>query len=174
MISKINVTGIVKDHLDTLCDFGTQRISPFDIILFFVVPAFVAVPVALFTVPLTSNIASLLITILSIFAALLFNLLLILFDIMRKSETIRGQAQIQNDFLQEIYNNVSYCILLSIVIVLLVIVALIDINIPVINRIITGTVVYLTSSFTLTLLMVLKRIHALLAVEFRNGSVDKR
>jgi protein-S-isoprenylcysteine O-methyltransferase Ste14 len=114
------------------------------------------------------------VTSLSVFAALLFNLLLLTYDIIAKASTTEKKI-----FLKEVYSNISYSILVAVITV--VITLLFDIMAPMIReidsvaityaiyRILNGFIYFIAGNFILSLLMVLKRIHVLMSTEFNSG-----
>jgi len=163
MFDKINVSKIVKDHISTLKDYRTNRYKIGDFILFFITPLFFAILFLYFKIQLIHNLISLFVTSLSIFAALLFNLLLLIYDIMQKS---KNYNTLKIKFLKEVYSNISFCILIAI----LAIIILILINVfnkcnVFIFLVFNFMGYYLITLFLLTLFMILKRIHVLLSKE---------
>lgn len=166
MFSKINILQIVVDHLDTLKDANTQRISFFDILLFIIAPLSGAVIVVFcFDYLMGEGLVNILIASLSIFVGLLLNLLVIIFDVITKVNGPGISSKLKKDFLKEIYSNISFCILISIVnIGFLVLTLASNPYIKTIGNVIADTLLLV---FGITLLMVLKRVHVLLSNEFR-------
>jgi len=168
MFSKVNIVKIVKHHISTLKNYRTNKYSVGDFILFFGIPLFIAVIFVYFNISLTHNLTSLLITSLSIFAALLFNLLLLIYDIVQKTKN-RNTLKIR--FLKEVYSNISFCILIAILAVVILIFISIFNNrndlfiYRIFNLIFNFMAYYLITLFLLTLFMILKRIHVLLYKE---------
>jgi len=167
MFNKVNVIKIVRDHISTLKDYRTNKYKIGDFILFFGTPLFIAVIFAYFNISLTQNLISLLITSLSVFAALLFNLLLLIYDVVQKSKN--GNA-LKIKFLREVYSNISFCILIAILaIVILILISIFNNrnDILFIYQIFNFITYYLITLFLLTLFMILKRIHVLLYKEYK-------
>ena len=169
MFVKISVFHIIQDHLSTLRVYrgGNAKkisVSGWDIFLFYVVPLFAAIVIYFWgNLSLDDEVISTLITSLSIFAALLFNLLILIYDIITKRE----HSKRMTEFLREIYANVSYSVLISVLSVVAVLCGLLHFSAKwaVIGINLVGF--YLVTHFILTLFMILKRTHALLAAEMR-------
>lgn len=141
MFTRLNVRVILADHLKTLRSHRTGKIRASEFFLFFVLPMFIAlVAVYPLQVLLTENLVNLLITVFSIFAGLLFNLLILVFEIADKEsdkakslilnrssyeaknsqdlldttqETLKD-SRLVREILYETYINISFCILISI------------------------------------------------------------
>lgn len=172
MIEKIDISNIVKDHISTLKNYETDKYSLWDFVLFFFVPFLIGGGLVYFHFMLTKGIVNGLVTSLSIFAALLFNLLLLIYDIIQKTENSEGIKGLKTTFLRQIYTNISFCILVAISTVILLLISFLDIEIDLFHCILAFFVYYLVSLFILTLFMILKRIHILLSKEFEND--DKK
>jgi hypothetical protein len=166
--SKINISGIIKDHLGTLKNYGSNSYSVSNILLFFVLPfVFSIVFVYVFDLSLNKDVIGILINVFSIFAGFLFNLLVLVYDVISKvvkatSTPLANQHKI--NLLEEIYFNISFEILLSLVNVLLLAFASLFQQ-KLISPILSIFVFWFVILFTLTLLMVLKRVHKLLSDE---------
>ena len=109
MIEKANPTLIVKDHFATLVVDNENKISKGDVFLFFILPAMIALVLLSINFNLNNDTISLLVTSLSIFAALLFSLLLLIYDIWWKPN---GCGTVENrdlriKYLNQIYKNIS-------------------------------------------------------------------
>ena len=170
MFAKISVFRIIQDHLSTLRVYRGSNaekspVSRGDIFLFYVVPIFIAATFYfLGNLTLNSEVISILITSLSVFAALLFNLLILIYDIITKREHSKRMME----FLKEIYANVSYSVLVSVLSVVLLLGGLFHISAEWAVAGINLASFYLVTHFILTLFMILKRTHALLAAEMRD------
>jgi len=159
MLSKIDLTKIVKDHLSTLKHHGEKRKSKSDIFLFYGTPIILLSIVLFKNFTFTEEQINILITVFSIFTGLLLNLLLLIYDIVLKISS----PKLKEQFLKEIYSNISYTILLAIVIIILLFISCVNSNF-----ILSSLAVALILQFVLTLLMILKRVHILLSKEI-NG-----
>ncbi|NMC57791.1 MAG: hypothetical protein GYA51_00125 [Candidatus Methanofastidiosa archaeon] len=168
MFDKINPINILKDHFNTLIDFKTKKILKTDILLFFVLPFAIAV-ILILTKNTLSNIANILITAFSIFAALLLNLLLLIYSILGKEKGSSIKNDIKIKLLEEIYKNISFCILISIYCLLFLFATFIISNkfiLPILELI----VYFLLGVFILSLFMILKRVHKIFGDEFNHDS----
>jgi len=192
VFTKISVASIVKDHINTLRSDRTKRIYYPDIILFFVIPAILSFLMIYNEISLSDGLVNALITSFSIFSALLFNLLLLVYDIAGKnsddtktppSNKVADPLEIRRadqrrELLREIYVNVSFSILISTVSVVILLTYFLkvkncflwNIDICSFQWLLAAIVYYLSIQFLLTMFMVLKRIYKLLAraFEFRS------
>ena len=181
MFSKISVTAIVKDHLSTLKNNRTGKPHYPDIFLFIIFPAVIAGILVRGEVQLNDGLVNALITSLSIFSALLFNLLLLVYDISGKEASSRNtsndpverkKAVRKHALLREIYINVSFSILISTIAVVVLLGYFLKIDTPAtltnvkLFQIFPAVVYYLSIQFIFTLFMVLKRVYRLLAHSF--------
>lgn len=177
LIAKINLTAILKAHLDTLIDGSTKesKKSYVDVVVFYAIPAVLSVVGASFLIPSDKSILGILITSLSIFAGLLFNLLVLVMQIIEKK---KGDFVFKN-VQKATYANISYAILISLVTSAVLLIPYFveperDPNlynnlinnavsiIPIEARIFWGIVYFLLINFALTMAMILKRMHGIL------------
>jgi len=171
-MSKLNVSSIITDHFATFKNFKTGKRKIGDYFVFLILPFVISIFFICFNILLTKELSNILITALSIFAALLFNLLLLTYDIINKNShvnftdtTLKQKKQLKHKFLKEIYANISFSILISIISVILLLG----------NYFLPCGLIYLLFNFfsyffiilfLLTLFLILKRIHILLSKEF--------
>ena len=195
MFEKINILSVFAEHISTLKKYGSDKYSISDIIIFLVSPAILAF-ILLFAcnIPLKGNLIMILVTSFSIFAALLFNLLLLIYDIVSKhnkngwgiSDKTKKNRKLtlKEKLLKETYVNISFNITISVISIILLIalyfitetVSLetykINIYSLVLNpfqyliSLFSFAVYYFLIQFMLTLLMIIKRINILLSKEF--------
>lgn len=169
MLSRINILKIIKDHLGTLRSLNqsSNRIYWKDFLLFFVFPLIVSTLIVWKGYSFKEQLGNLIAAI-SIFGGFLFNLLAIIYSQM---ENIKKDAETEDDkvkkrFINEIHINISFCIVLSICIVLTLLFTTIDIPefkyLDVLNKIINGLNYFLMILFLLTLTMILNRVYILL------------
>lgn len=166
MFSRINIWLIVLDHIKTMRNFETDKISIEDVLLFLVAPVGGAVLLVFrlqFRLDIDSTNA--LITSLSLFSALLFNLLLLIFDILRKEKDNRRNSPLRMQFLSQIYSNVSFGILVAVISIALLLLLFIRIDILLVVDMLNLIIDVLVINFILTMLMILKRVHILLRQE---------
>lgn len=163
MFNKINVMEIVEKHLSTLKNQRTNKIHLPDVVLFILLPFLLSLILVCFSNLLNKDIANILVTAFSIFAGLLLNLLLIVFDLVDKQGN--NNKNIRNA-LEELYFNISFCILISILSIFLLLALFINIKYVWYLNLLSFLVYYFLFVFIFTLLMVLKRIHKMLSIKF--------
>jgi FtsH-binding integral membrane protein len=157
MLNKINCSKILSDHIKTLKYADDNKYSIPDIILFYFAPIAVAGYLYYEGIRLTIEQVNILITVFAIFTGLLLNLLLIVYDIVSKNNTTPTKTK----FLHEIYSNISYTILLSIITIIVLIAISFISKITILSALVIALVIH----FLLTILMILKRVHILLSKE---------
>lgn len=177
MLDKVNILCIWRDHLDTLRDFGTGERRGADVMLFFATPMLVVTLAIVIHGPMDGTEVAILITAFSIFAALLLNLLLLIFGLVRRNKSSDDVLADQRiELLRETYSNISFCILISIAAIALLLLYLLDSRhnfvIPGLDYLMSSFVYYMTTVFLLTLVMVLKRVHILLSKEIEDAQSD--
>lgn len=174
MSSKINIISIIVDHVNTLRNFDKylkyqknpekmhkyQVYSKIDLFVFFGLPLIISASLGYINIILNDNTLGVIITSLTIFSALLFNLLLIIYDVTQKPTT----NQVKKVFLEELYSNISFCILVAIITTIFAVTAII-LKIPIVYTIASLIIYYFFTIFMLTLLMILKRAQSLLTQE---------
>lgn len=174
-LTKLNIFRILNDHISTLKDYGKKRVSLFDAFTFFVFPALVSAVLVFFNIRLSAEFANLLITVFSIFAGLLFNLQILMFDVIGKvSDTkmlptgLNSQQSLNRRLflLESVSFNISFEVLLCLFGVLLLAISTLFQN-SLVQIIVSVTAFYVVILFSLTLAMVLRRIHGLLSDEIR-------
>ncbi|MEH2465993.1 hypothetical protein [Nostoc sp.] len=167
IFSKINVLEIVTNHLNTLRDYGASKHSKFDIFLFFILPFIIGVCVVFSGIVLNKDLISTLINVFAIFAGLLFNLLVLIYDVSSKAAKPTNSVQankLKLEILEQIYFNISFEILLSLLIVILLSISIM-LNNGLANSVFSVLVFFLAILFILTFLMVLKRVNILISQE---------
>ena len=182
MFDKISIANIIKDHISTLRNNKTRKISYLDITLFFLLPFFISGFIVYLGISLNDALVNALITSLSIFSALLFNLLLLVYDVSEKksylpetTDPVENKRRIKTrELLREIYINISFSILVSIISVSTLLIyflkvsscVFLSINICSFQWLLALVIYYLIIQFALNLFMILKRIYILLAKSF--------
>lgn len=172
MFKRINILSIVKDHFGTLTRFDSKSKKVYwkDFVLFIGFPAILGVWLAYngFSIkPFIGN----LIAAVAIFGGFLFNLLAIIYSQIDKIRDDANSANSANNelkkiFVKEIHINISYSIVLSLLIIVLLIGCTMDL--PkfqydwLVKKIALGFLYFLLGKFLLTLLMVLNRVYILL------------
>ena len=169
MLNRINILKIIKDHLGTLRSLNqsSDRIYWKDFLLFFIFPIIISILLVWKDYSFKEQLGNLIAAI-SIFGGFLFNLLAIIYSQM---ENIKKDAKTEDDkvktrFINEIHINISFCIVLSIFIVLSLLLTTIDIPefeyLGILKKIINGLNYFLMILFLLTLTMILNRVYILL------------
>lgn len=164
MIEKINILRIVSDHCASLVDATTEQRKDSDFVLFFGVPVIVGTGLIFGGILPNKDLIGILVASLSIFAALLFNLLLLIYDIVRKGNA--AQPKQRGKFLQEIYSSIAYSILIAIATIAALLLYFVVTSHLVTSYVVAFFVYSLGLNFILTILMILRRVHDLLSTEF--------
>ena len=171
MLDKVNIANIIRNHFATLKDNSTNRPRFWDYLLFLVVPFALSGVLLFFYGRLQSNLVNVLATSLSIFTALLFNLLLLVYDAVRKTQDSNG-IQRENDrrtrFLREVFSNISFAILVAIGAIIAVLISILMKGCVVAEFVSSAFTYFLVALFLLTLLMLLKRVHILVFHDITN------
>ncbi|MBP7069988.1 MAG: hypothetical protein KBA97_02840 [Methanothrix sp.] len=199
MSNKLSVINIIKDHISTLKDYDNGRYSILDLFIFFILPIFVSSIIIYFKVILSDQLVNVLVMSLSVFAGLLFNLLLLVYDIIGKPNS--NKRPLRATLLKELSSNISFGILISVVTIILLLVFSLattsdvltnhnvisnNINISSNNTneaydfalldaqtmpyLLAFLIYYLVSIFILNLFMILKRFHIILRSEFKRDT----
>ena len=168
LLDKINVLPIVKAHVDTLTDNRTHKKSLSDYGLFFGVPLILALALVMVNIRQAGNLTDLKVESevrnvvgisFAILVGLLFNVLLIIFDVTSKEPGFSESSDRKLKFFKEVYANLAFSILVALL-CLPVLLASIFVS-GYVAAALSGLIYYLGGVFVLTLLMVLKRIHFL-------------
>lgn len=177
MSSKINPIDIIKGHIKTLYDNSTGKRSNWDIFFFFILPLLVSLILVLyFNFYLGKDTANTMIVALSIVTPLLFNLVLMIYQMTQKEIDKYHKAPYVGDFkltmrrLEEMNNNVSFSILITLTTILFLLIYTLTFadNITLYKTVLNIIMLYLTGLTLLTLLMVLNRIYFLISNLFED------
>ncbi len=178
MFNKINILGIMGDHYKTFVDFNTEKTKISDYFIFFGIPIIIALIAYYFCITISSNSAAVITTAVTILAGLLFNLLVLVHTINSRNYIYTTRKD-TDKFFMEIYANISYSILISLFCLIpLVYLSFTDSSdiknysnyYKDILKYTSVIVILLSVHLFLTLLMVLKRMHYLLRIEFDQRS----
>lgn len=168
MLPRINILTIIRDHFRTLRRLGqkSSRVSWQDFSLFVLVPFFIAIFLCFKNFNYHQQTGNL-ITAISIFGGFLFNLLAIIYSQIDrlKRDSLKENSELKKRFVNEIHINISYCIVLSIAIVLVLLLSTIDYPkdyTKICSKAVDTCAYFLMGQFLLTLLMVLNRVYILL------------
>lgn len=177
---KINILSIVFEHFQTLKAFNeskkTNKVFREDFLVFILLPFIVSAIAAAFGIQLNKDTYGISISVFSIFSALLLNVQIALFSIYQRgwsslkdtnlNEIQKQEIKDRNDLLGEVNTNISYLIVVSCIgVTLFLILYISDPK----NKIMTFISYFLYLHFLFTLLMVIKRAHALFGKEYTKG-----
>lgn len=177
-MNKINPFRIISDHFRTLKEHGSTSMGVGDAFIFFLIPMILAGVSFWREINFKAETVNIIVTAFSVFAALLFNLLMLIYGLVQRKDD-SNESRLKATFLKEIYSNISFTVFVSL---LIIVVAVVAMTFAAPEKLPTGTgstavglvytliLVFLMSHFLLTLLMVLKRVHILLAKEFAGSS----
>ncbi len=170
-IEKTNIIEIISSHLNTFKHSNEKnKLDKSELFFFLGFPLIISLLLTI-KIKVSVNSVNIIITAFSIFAGLLFNLLLLLFDIVRKSKIAKETYNNLNKYnlnltlIKETYLNIAFCICLSLIIVTFAFLFIFGIFNKIILFILSLIIYYLIIVFILTLLMVLKRFSSLLSNE---------
>ena len=170
---KINIVPIVRDHLKSLRNEKTGKLSYFDYFIFFGVPIILGVFVYRSALHLDRESYNASITFFGVFIALLLNIQIAIFSIYQrkwkqKQEDIGAQIQdedleIRRRLLEQLNSNISYLVLICCLTLIIVLSSYIRNS----DSSLTATITFgLYAHFILTMLMIVKRAHALFQREY--------
>lgn len=152
---RINVTAIIRNHLASLKNVNTGKSEFSDFILFLFLPILMAGTLIFFKVTLTEGMINILITSLSIFIGLFFNVLVLIIGTLVKNAT----ENLEKKILQELIDNVSYTIIISMLSILF---GIFSIGFKgIMGSVFNGVTFFILFHFLMTVLLVLKRIYLL-------------
>lgn len=161
LFEKLNISEIVYSHINTLSNEHGKK-SKGDFCIFFILPLIIAVLFACFVKKLPTDTINLLVNFGSILVALLLSLLVLMYD--RHDKLLHGNETHQKykqELIQQLYNNICYAILIALCVVITCLLISLSNN-TIYQKIFSILIMYLTSNLLLTILMIVKRIHALL------------
>jgi amino acid transporter len=167
MSSKFSVNRIVSDHISTLRINGTDNRDWSAIFTNFILPLIVAILFIYYGIIIVSREFTVILTAFSVFAALLLNLMILVFSIVNrekeKDEEKRDIMKIQ--LLKETYENIQFTVLTSVIIIVVILFMLFIPFNTYLALILSFVVYYLVFVFIVTLFMVLKRTHSIMSKE---------
>lgn len=178
MFEKVNIFRIVKEHFGTLVNVQTKRTNWYDIATFYILPMTLSVSLYIYSVTPTPSVINIVVTSLSIFAALLFNLLVVILAYPNTPTPPRVDQNVRVEYIREIYVNIAYAILVALLTIIFCVVLLaLEPNQQVqqpdwVNHAYKLTAMITQFSFLnfiLTLFMILKRVHILFYKEIYKG-----
>ena len=170
---KINVWQIIIDHLDTLRNDVSKRISFVDVLTFFIFPILCSILGYLACVKVSKDFYNVSITFFGVFVALLLNFQVAAFGIYNRKWSLSEDEKlslnqvekigIRRRLLKETNANISYLILFSALSILFFVILY---TVEKTTRMAGFVSLFIYIHFVLTLLMVVKRSHALFRKEY--------
>lgn len=159
MIRMIDLIPIVKDHFRTLRSHADNRILWGEVVFFFGTPVIVGA-VGVFLKWKVGGVGNILAAF-AILAGLLFNLLVLLFDVAAKAAESGGinSQNVRLELAKQLQANVTYALLIALVAAGILGVAS-GMGMEKVNRWLSGVLIVLLTHFTLTLLMIMRRIRS--------------
>lgn len=161
VFEKINIAVIVRNHLSTLVNDNSKKADFSDWFSFLIIPVVGAIALVCLGVRPTERVNTIIISTLSILIGLFFNVVVILFDIIKRD----NNQEIKNELLKQLLTNILYSILLSLIIIGITILSFFE------NKywklICYFLTFFLLIHFALTVLMILKRIYVLFTNEMK-------
>ena len=165
-MKKLNITNILYDHIKTLCDDLTRKVSKSDIFTFYGVPLLLGLILCFVPIDLPDNFIGNIIAVFSIFSALLFSAQIALYALKpdkpkKRSDQIEQRLVDEKfarhvRFLSDVNANTSYLILISCV-ALIYFVIIGVVGAP--PSVVSGSIGVICSHFFLSLLMLIRRTH---------------
>lgn len=173
---KIGISSILRDHISTLRSDGRKKTSTTDVLIFYLLPITMGVISYFLNLRLDKDVYNVSITFFGIFLALLLNLQVAIFAIFQRKwalpederlrEIQKGELRDRRQLLSELNANISYLTIVSCI-------SLTTMLIFYVRQMVSGWQPALTAAlyahFLLTLLMIIKRSHALFQKEYRDS-----
>ena len=129
MSSKINIFIIIKDHINSLKDYQTQKLSIWDIISLIVIPIIFSLSLIYFRFSLNKEFVSLIVSFASTVTSLLISVSILIYDQYAKInyenmhstelKIEREKQLLKKRVLSELFSNVSFTILMGVITVIL-------------------------------------------------------
>lgn len=165
-MQKINVFVVLIDHVGTLRNDKTERVSIADLGIFYLLPLLLGVGFYVFPFQLPQDFTSTLVAVFSIFSALLFSAQFALYNLAPARPEIKGdevmdnnrktQFERQRKFFKHVNHNTSYLICVSCIsLIVFLVLDLWDFG----DELEGAILAVLVSHFFLTLLMLVRRTH---------------
>lgn len=164
MFSRINIFGIITDHIRTFSYDKKGNVKPLVFIFFFFFPFIPSIALVWFNHSLAKDTTNTAISVLSIFVGLLLNLLILLFGLGKDTVNPYLTSTIKESII-----NISFAILVSIFGIIFLLIGLGDIKPQIISDIFSVLSYYCIVQFFLTLILTLKKIYAVFLTE-----IDKK
>jgi hypothetical protein len=177
MLDRVNVAIIVRDHFRTFYNYRDRVLDPrssslqkVDIGLNLLIPALIMAVLWCYDVTVPNSSLGTLITALAVFGALLFNLLILVYDVSGRETAglLPEVARARKQTLLDLHANVAFAVLLALVSIVDLVIAAIGGKGPAVLPT-SLAFYYLGALFLLTLLLILRRLHLLLGSDITKG-----
>ncbi len=168
MPSKFSITDILRDELHTLRDFKSGKVSKIDFFLNLLFPVILSIIFVGFNRLISGGMINSILTAFSVFAALLLNLMILVYTIVTRenSKTDKSERdELKLTLLKETYTNIQFSVLLSIFTIVGLLLLLFLPSYVWIAIILSALIYYFIFTFIFTMLMVLKRTHIIMKHE---------
>jgi len=173
---KISVSSIIAGHMRSIKDASANRTPLEDYAVFFVLPIAIGLAAFYKDIKLDRDSFNVSITFFGIFIALLLNIQVAMFGIYQKKwedpedEILigihRNNVEVRRKLLEELNCNTSYLILVCGLAIVMSLISFVDKSA---NGWVSAIIILIYSHFLVTLLMVVKRAHALFQREYSSN-----
>lgn len=175
MLDKIDIRKIIFAHYKSLANLNSKGIRYSDVFLFIIVPILISFLLTNYNISIKKQVENL-ITAMSILAGFLFNLLAIIHTSLGKiklriKEKSEDGDNIKFRFANEIHSNISYNILVALLLIISLVIYAFDINFAnncynfIFSKFFNFLCLFFFIHFILTMFMILNRIYILLDKE---------
>lgn len=167
MNTKFSFYSIIMDHISTLYNYNTKKMDWLSIFIDLILPFIISILFIYYKIIIITREFTVILTAFSVFAALLLNLMILIYSIMNKERDKEEKTQDNQKLglLKETYENIQFTVLSSVIIILLILIMLfIPFNIY-LELTLSFIVYYFIFTFIFTLFMILKRTHAIMSNE---------
>jgi sterol desaturase/sphingolipid hydroxylase (fatty acid hydroxylase superfamily) len=175
---KIRILQIVADNHRTLRSAQSNRIAIVDVAVFYMLPLLCTLAVLCTGATIDSTIASILVTALSIFAALLFNLLLLVCDIAKRDPRYAisrndPRTAIRAELIRQIFVHISFGILVALLAIGFLVASVWSKQWTTAAGITGAIGIGLIAMFVADLLLVMSRMHSLITSDLGRTSSER-
>ena len=118
MSNKINVSVIIKYHLNTLKNHSNGKTSVIDVLVLLILPLAIVVLLAYYKYAINKEFVSLVVNFSSIVTSLLISVLVLIYDQYSKIAQESNAQNLKKVVLEQLFSNVSYTILMGIITVI--------------------------------------------------------
>ncbi len=146
-------------------DYNTSKLSKYDVTASFVLPLVISLLFLCFGRIINALIVGRLLTAFSVFAALMLNLLFVIYSVKSREKTKNDKDidKLKIKLLNETNSNIQFEILIAIFVIIILIIFLFIPNIAWLVRLLSFLTLYLVFVFVVTLFMILKRTATIMA-----------